>query len=135
MIWGFLRNYSTYKKVLYHLEIRILSAKFCVISDPNELELWEKSIQKMIEHFVNKYGLAQVRKWNFESWNEPDHKIHHNFNEENYRNYLNATWYAVKKFKFGGPAGSCKAPHFLKMCKTFLEFAQDHEMDFISFHR
>ena len=121
----------------------------CVFADPNELELWEKSIRHLLHHFQDKYGLATLAKWNFETWNEPDHKIHMRFSKQSYRNYLKATWSAFnamnaarrkksKKLRFGGPAGSCRSPNFVEMCKTFLQFCKQVRMQsihFVSFHR
>ena len=64
---------------------------FHFFTDSVEIELWEKSIVYMIGHFVKKYGIDHLQEWNFESWNEPDHKIHQTFSRDSYLNYLSAT--------------------------------------------
>ncbi|GIY86314.1 alpha-L-iduronidase [Caerostris extrusa] len=69
------------------------------------------------------FGIDYVMKWNFETWNEPDH---HDFDELNitlqgFLNYYDACseglYSADKRLRFGGPGGSCV------------------RLDFISFHK
>ena len=43
-------------------------------TDPAQIECWKVLIYKLGLHYVNKYGIKEVSEWNFESWNEPDHK-------------------------------------------------------------
>ena len=104
------------------------------------MKLWQENLTFLIKYFIDKYGIKYVSLWNFETWNEPDHKIDQNFTKETYLNYLNSTIEGLKKasneLRFGGPGGSCR-PHFMEMCKIFLDFIKERMLtiNFVSFHR
>ena len=96
----------------------------------------------LVNHFIQKYGAKEVLKWNFETWNEPDHKIYANFTKESYLNYLKFTFEGLKTasqkiVRIGGPGGSCQRPHFNHLCETFFEFLNENNIkpNYISFHR
>ena len=42
------------------------------ITPPKDYQAWDTFITAMIRHFVERYGLAEVRQWFFEVWNEPN---------------------------------------------------------------
>ena len=39
---------------------------------PAKMEQWSFLIRSLILHFIDKYGMAEVRTWPFAIWNEPD---------------------------------------------------------------
>ena len=88
--------------------------------------------------FIRRYGFDEVKSWNFESWNEPDHRDfgNINFTKTGFLNYFNATRTGVKSVSkgliFGGPAGSCREPRFADLCYGVLN---NSNVDFVSFHR
>ena len=109
-----------------------------VPTDPQELQLWKASVSHIANHFIAKYGLHEVQQWNFETWNEPDH---HHFSpfvsNQSYWNYLTASYEGLENLdlKIGGPGGTCRPPHFIHLCQTFLRFSQSYPMSYVSFHR
>ena len=41
------------------------------ITPPKDWARWEWFIEQFIRHIIERYGLAEVRRWYFEVWNEP----------------------------------------------------------------
>jgi xylan 1,4-beta-xylosidase len=41
------------------------------ITPPKDWERWNWFIEQYIRHIIERYGLAEVRRWYFEVWNEP----------------------------------------------------------------
>jgi xylan 1,4-beta-xylosidase len=46
--------------------------KGSVQSPPKDYAMWGELCRRVTEHFVERYGRAQVATWYFEVWNEPD---------------------------------------------------------------
>jgi xylan 1,4-beta-xylosidase len=44
------------------------------ITPPKDYKQWETLIHKLVLHWVERYGLAEVSQWYFETWNEPNLK-------------------------------------------------------------
>jgi xylan 1,4-beta-xylosidase len=42
------------------------------VSAPKDWERWEKLIEQLARHLVNRYGEVEVAQWYFEVWNEPN---------------------------------------------------------------
>ncbi len=42
------------------------------VTPPKDWGRWERLVAGMVAHFVERYGLPEVRRWYFEVWNEPD---------------------------------------------------------------
>ena len=42
------------------------------IMPPKDYDVWSTLIRKLVGHWVERYGLAEVRQWFFEVWNEPN---------------------------------------------------------------
>ncbi len=87
-----------------------------------------------------------MSSWNFESWNEPDHGDFGNLGNitlASYLSYYDATSSGLDdadpRLRFGGPGGSCREPHFVRLCHGLLEHCANAEtrarIDFISFHK
>jgi xylan 1,4-beta-xylosidase len=43
-----------------------------VQSPPKDYAMWGELVRRVTEHFVQRYGRAEVATWYFEVWNEPD---------------------------------------------------------------
>lgn len=41
-------------------------------SPPRDIRLWARLIEAFARHVVGRYGIAEVRQWRFECWNEPN---------------------------------------------------------------
>ena len=40
-------------------------------SVPEDFNLWGRIVQKLVQHWIDRYGIETVRQWTFECWNEP----------------------------------------------------------------
>jgi len=115
---------------------------------PKDYEKWGELVRQLVLHCVEKYGEAEVAKWNFEIWNEPDIGYWHGTPEE-YDKLYDYSAAAIKKvspaLKVGGPATTGPAsPHAAEFLRQFLEhcahgknFATGQAgapLDFITFH-
>jgi xylan 1,4-beta-xylosidase len=111
-----------------------------VHSPPKDMARWQEMIRVVTAHMVQRYGRANVAKWYFEVWNEPDISYWHGTPEQYFDLYDHAVAgvrAALPEAKVGGPAttgpGAAKAAKFLD---DFLDHvaAKKVPMDFISFH-
>ena len=116
-----------------------------------ELSMWHKLLQTMVRRYFSRYGETWVKKWRFETWNEPDHKDFCNlkFTLSTYLKYFDASISALKTIsedlQLGGPGGSCRHPHFLKFCYGLLDHIENGinsfnssikpSLSFFSFHK
>ncbi len=115
---------------------------------PTNYAKWAELIYQWVKHCVDKYGEAEVKKWQWEVWNEPDIGYWHGTPEE-YDKLFDFTVDAVKRAlpgaRVGGPAstgpGNTKAAAFLRQfldhCatgKNYVTGAVGTPLDFISFH-
>lgn len=41
-------------------------------SPPKDMDRWTELVTRTVEHWIDRYGLAEVRNWRFEVWNEPN---------------------------------------------------------------
>lgn len=78
------------------------------ISPPAALEDWAGFLKVFVAHLVDRYGLAAVRTWPFEVWNEPNLPFFWAGNQQQYFDLYKATSVAVKSvdsgLQVGGPA-------------------------------
>src|ERR1035438_6176996 len=42
------------------------------VTPPKDYAQWATLIRKLVAHWVERYGLVEVRQWSFEVWNEPN---------------------------------------------------------------
>ena len=87
---------------------RSYGAKVC-FSPPKDYQLWEDLCIDFTKHVITKYGLDEIKKWNFRCWNEPDLSgFWYNADLEEYLKLYDHFSYAVKSvdkdIKVGGPA-------------------------------
>jgi xylan 1,4-beta-xylosidase len=105
------------------------------ISAPSNYERWATLIRKLAAHWVERYGLAEVREWFFEVWNEPNLTAFGSGKQDDYFKLYRYTVDAIKSvddgLKVGGPATAENAwiDDFIAFCAT------NHlPADFISTH-
>jgi xylan 1,4-beta-xylosidase len=84
-------------------------------SPPKDMARWVELVTKSVEHWIDRYGLAEVREWRFEVWNEPNLVPHFwTGTKTQYFQLYEQTVTAIKKIdpelKVGGPATSVFVP-------------------------
>lgn len=105
------------------------------VTPPRDYEDWATLIRELVSHWVERYGIGEVRKWNFEVWNEPNLKAFWTGTQRNYFKLYRYTAEAIKKIdsslKVGGPATAMN-----EWIEEFRDFCQRNKvpLDFISTH-
>lgn len=105
------------------------------VTPPKSYKQWATLIRKLVSHWVERYGLAEVSRWFFEVWNEPNLKAFGNGKQKDYFKLYRYTVAAIKdvdaSLKVGGPATAQNAwvPEFLSFCEK-----NDLAADFVSTH-
>ena len=105
------------------------------ITPPKDYKQWSAMIDRLIRHWVDRYGEREVEQWFFEVWNEPNLKIFWSGTQRDYFRLYRYTAEAIKNvsasFKVGGPATARSEwiAEFVKFCE------RNHvPADFISTH-
>ncbi|MGN6541604.1 MAG: GH39 family glycosyl hydrolase [Ginsengibacter sp.] len=105
------------------------------VTPPKSYEKWKDLITALARHFEERYGKAEVEKWYFEVWNEPDLGGFWAGTMDDYFKLYQTTVTAIKSvsntFKVGGPATARSG-----WIKPFLQFCADKKLplDFVSTH-
>jgi xylan 1,4-beta-xylosidase len=105
------------------------------VTPPKNYRQWEELIYKLASHWVERYGLNEVREWFFEVWNEPNLKAFWSGTQKDYFKLYQITARALKRvdplLKVGGPATAKNAwiPEFLEFCEK-----RKVPVDFVSTH-
>jgi xylan 1,4-beta-xylosidase len=105
------------------------------VTPPAEYAEWEKLIQALTEHLVDRYGIEEVKTWFFEVWNEPNLKYFWDGSQADYFRLYEHSVRAIKRvdseLRVGGPATSVNA-----WIADMLEFCRRHHVpiDFVSTH-
>ncbi|HSE24180.1 MAG TPA: hypothetical protein VLB68_21110 [Pyrinomonadaceae bacterium] len=84
------------------------------ITPPRDYAKWEALIHSLVQHWTDRYGLAEVRRWYFEVWNEPNLKdAFWSGDQAEYFKLYDVTVKAVKSvsmdYRVGGPATAGRA--------------------------
>jgi xylan 1,4-beta-xylosidase len=84
------------------------------VTPPANYNDWCVLIDKLIRHFIERYGAEEVRRWYFEVWNEPNLWFFFNSTRSRYFELYRATVTTVKSIdallRVGGPATSNFVP-------------------------
>ncbi len=105
------------------------------ITPPKDYKKWAELIRRAVTHWVERYGLAEVREWLFEVWNEPNLKAFWSGSQREYFKLYEVTSLAIKgvdeSLKVGGPATAKNA-----WISEFVAFCAKKRLpaDFISTH-
>jgi len=79
-------------------------------SPPTSNEAWADFISVFVKALVGRYGIATVRQWPFEVWNEPDLRFFWSGTKQQYLDMYKVTAVAIKaidaQLQVGGPATS-----------------------------
>ena len=104
---------------------------------PKDHGEWGEVIESLVRHVTERYGKAEIEKWCFEVWNEPDLDSFFRSDDRmnDYFKIYESAARAVKRvdpqYKVGGPAtaGLRWIPEFIEFCK-----GNCVPLDFISGH-
>jgi xylan 1,4-beta-xylosidase len=103
-------------------------------SPPNNYGAWKNLIASLVTHLESRYGVAEVRKWYFEVWNEFDYSGFWNSDAPRFYVMYDSAAAAVRSVDtniiIGGPASTSMAPvdNFWKNCNTYgVKFISNHQ--------
>ncbi|XP_072216572.1 alpha-L-iduronidase isoform X2 [Excalfactoria chinensis] len=88
------------------------SGYFLNFEDKEQVVRWRNLVTLLASRYIDRYGLEHVAKWNFETWNEPDHHDFDNMSMtvKGFLNYYDACSEGLRAastlLKFGGPGDS-----------------------------
>lgn len=105
------------------------------ITPPKDYAQWAIFIQKLVQHWVERYGIDEVQQWFFEVWNEPNLDAFWTGSQEEYFKLYTYTARSIKgvkeTLKVGGPATASNA-----WIKEFIAYCihENVPFDFVSTH-
>jgi xylan 1,4-beta-xylosidase len=105
------------------------------VTPPRDYKQWATLINRLVSHWVDRYGVAEVRDWFFEVWNEPNLKAFWSGTQRDYFRLYRYTVEAIKKIdaslRVGGPATARS-----EWIEEFVDFCDRRKVpaDFISTH-
>lgn len=111
-------------------------------SPPKDMQKWINLIEALMKHFIKRYGIAEVRKWLFCVWNEPNDIVDEFswFDRERFFDFYEQTYRIVKKldtaFLFGTPSLLLAAAEDNHWDADFFKFCTEHHCppDFLNIH-
>jgi xylan 1,4-beta-xylosidase len=105
------------------------------VTPPRDFGQWARLIHELAAHWVERYGVEEVRSWFFEVWNEPNLQAFWPDTQENYFKLYRYTFEAIKevdgRLRVGGPATARD-----EWVSEFLDFCEKNRLpaDFVSTH-
>jgi xylan 1,4-beta-xylosidase len=105
------------------------------ITPPRNYLQWAMLIHNLVSHWVERYGVNEVREWFFEVWNEPNLKAFWTGTQADYLKLYRYTIHAIKSvdgaLQVGGPATAAN-----EWIEEFLDFCEKKRLpaDFVSTH-
>ena len=106
------------------------------VTPPRDYRKWATLISRLVSHWVERYGLAEVREWFFEVWNEPNLKAFWTGTQRDYFKLFRYTAGAIKQvdssLQVGGPA-TAKS----EWIEDFVDYCERNKVpaDFVSTHQ
>ena len=105
------------------------------VTPPRDYTQWETLIGKLTAHWAERYGIAEVSRWFFEVWNEPNLSAFWTGTQADYFQLYRHAAIAIKsvsaQLQVGGPATADNAwvPDLINYCEQ-----NNVPLDFISTH-
>lgn len=105
------------------------------VTPPRDYAEWATLVRKLVKHWVERYGIEEVREWFFEVWNEPNLSAFWTGSQKDYFKLYRYTAAAIKdvdaSLRVGGPATAKN-----EWIEEFLEYCDKQKvpMDFVSTH-
>jgi xylan 1,4-beta-xylosidase len=106
------------------------------VTPPKDYKKWADLVKALVQHWTERYGEQEVKKWYFEVWNEPNLKgAFWTGDQADYFKLYAVTAPAIKSvsssYRVGGPAtaGSAWVPEFISYCsqnKVPVDFVSTH---------
>jgi len=105
------------------------------VTPPHSYDKWGTLIEKLVQHWTERYGSEEVATWYFEVWNEPNLDGFWAGSQAEYFKLYDYAARAIKKvnpiYKVGGPAtaGAAWIPDMIAHCadnKIPLDFVSTH---------
>jgi xylan 1,4-beta-xylosidase len=105
------------------------------VTPPRDYRQWATLVGTLVGHWIDRYGVREVRRWFFEVWNEPNLSAFWTGTREDYFKLYRYTVLAIKEvdadLKVGGPATAHD-----EWIEPFVQFCDRHDLpaDFVSTH-
>jgi xylan 1,4-beta-xylosidase len=105
------------------------------VTPPKNYRHWTTLINRLVGHWVQRYGAKEVRQWFFEVWNEPNLRSFWTGTQQEYFKLYRYTAEAIKSvddsLRVGGPATARS-----QWIEAFVKFCERNKVpaDFISTH-
>ncbi len=105
------------------------------VTPPKDYRQWATLMEELARHWVERYGIDEVKEWLFEVWNEPNLPDFWKGKQDDYFKLYQHTVKAIKgvdpSLKVGGPATAKN-----EWIEEFLEFCEKKKLpvDFVSTH-
>lgn len=105
------------------------------VTPPKDYKQWATLVERLVSHWIDRYGDREVSQWFFEVWNEPNLKEFWSGSQREYFKLYRYTADAIKKvsasLKVGGPA-TAKS----EWIEEFVDFCERNGVacDFVSTH-
>jgi xylan 1,4-beta-xylosidase len=105
------------------------------VTPPRDYRQWAKLVETLVGHWIDRYGVREVRRWFFEVWNEPNLRAFWTGTRDEYFKLYRYTVRAIKDvdahLQVGGPATAHD-----DWIEEFVQFCDRHDLpaDFISTH-
>lgn len=105
------------------------------VTPPCDMDAWCALIRRLADHWIERYGRAEVRGWFFEVWNEPNLVEFWSGTRSDYFRLYRDTARTLKEvdpdLKVGGPATARN-----EWIREFLDFCNLHDVpaDFVTTH-
>lgn len=102
---------------------------------PKDMAQWGELVKALATHCIDRYGIEEVAKWNFEVWNEPNLRFFWSGTQQDYFELYKCSAKVLKsinaRLRVGGPSTAQTAwiGDMIEFCS-----AQDVPLDFISTH-
>jgi xylan 1,4-beta-xylosidase len=106
------------------------------VTPPRNYKQWATLINRLVSHWIERYGAGEVREWFFEVWNEPNLKAFWTGTQRDYFKLYRYTAEAIKQvdasLRVGGPATARS-----EWIEEFVDFCERNKVpaDFISTHQ
>ncbi|MDQ3650023.1 MAG: glycosyl hydrolase [Acidobacteriota bacterium] len=105
------------------------------VTPPKDYKQWAALMKKLAKHWIERYGISEVREWFFEVWNEPNLPDFWKGTQDDYFKLYRYTAEAIKdvdsSLRVGGPATAKN-----EWIEEFLDFCEKKRVpvDFVSTH-
>jgi xylan 1,4-beta-xylosidase len=106
-----------------------------IISPPRDWAEWNATIESLTRHLVDRYGVDEVARWDFEVWNEPNLVVFWSGTKDEYLRLYAEAARAIKavdeRLRVGGPSTAAS-----EWVEALAAYAQEHDLplEFASSH-